>query len=54
MMKKLIAFTIVVANMLTLFSCMSVKYLPVSVSQRQSFSSYKYAYVDKNNEIVLD
>ena len=49
MMKKLIAFTIVVATMLTLLSCMSVKYLPVSVSQRQSFSSYKYAYVDTYN-----
>ena len=45
-MKKLIAFTIVVATMLTLISCGSMKYLPVSVSKRQSFSKYEYVYVD--------
>ena len=48
-MRKIVNFTIVVATVLTLLSCGSVKYLPVSVSQRQSFSNYKYAYVDTYN-----
>ncbi len=48
-MRKIANFTIVVATVLTLLSCGSVKYLPVSVSQRQSFSNYKYAYVDTYN-----
>lgn len=48
-MKKLISFIIVVATVLTLISCGTVKYLPVSVSQRQSFSNYKYVYVDNLN-----
>ena len=47
-MKKLANFTICVVTMLTLISC-AVKYQPVSVSQRQSFTNYKYVFVDPYN-----
>lgn len=48
-MKKIVTFTIVVATVLNLLSCGTVKYRPVSVSQHQSFSSYRYVYVDAGN-----
>jgi hypothetical protein len=48
-MKKIVKNTLVIVTLLTILSCGTTKYLPVSVSQRQSFDKYKYVYVDVIN-----
>ncbi len=45
-MKKYVNFAVTIVAILSIISCGTVRYLPVSVSQKQSFSNYKYVYVD--------
>ena len=48
-MKKFLFLLFAISTTLSFYSCGSTKYLPVSISSKKSFSSYKYVYVDRIN-----